>query len=219
MAFGQAKSQVDLHGSSMAERKSTDETSLTLMMRVQQNPADDAAWNQFVERYRPMIRAWCHKWGAQASDAEDVAQIVLVKLVTAMKAFRCDPDRSFRGWLKTVTQNAWIDFVKAQKQRQASGGATFDLVADSRDALLDLERELEEAHNREIYGLALRRVEKRVKPETWQAFCLTVLENREGAEAARLMNWTVAHVFVAKHRVQKLLAEEVKALQGPARPE
>ncbi len=39
------------------------DTSLTLMMRVQQNPADPRAWDDFVERYQPMIRAWCVRWG------------------------------------------------------------------------------------------------------------------------------------------------------------
>ena len=39
------------------------DTSHTLMMRVKQDPADPAAWNEFVHRYQPMIRAWCLKWG------------------------------------------------------------------------------------------------------------------------------------------------------------
>jgi RNA polymerase sigma factor (sigma-70 family) len=137
-----------------------------------------------------------------------------VKLVTAMRSFRLDPDRSFRAWLRTVTQNAWTDFVKSRRLRQSTDGATIDLVADSHDALADLEHQMDEALNREIFELASRRVEKRVKPATWQAFRLTVLENVPGAEAARLLNWPVAHVFVAKHRVQKMLEDEARALTG-----
>ena len=45
------------------------------------------AWNEFVERYQPMIRAWCLRWGSQPSDADDVAQQVLLKLLTAMKQY------------------------------------------------------------------------------------------------------------------------------------
>jgi hypothetical protein len=33
--------------------------SLKLMMRVQQDPADPKAWDEFVHSYQPMIRAWC----------------------------------------------------------------------------------------------------------------------------------------------------------------
>ena len=61
------------------------DTSVTLMMRVQEDPADPRAWDEFVERYQPMIRAWCLRWGSQPADADDVAQQVLLKLLTAMK--------------------------------------------------------------------------------------------------------------------------------------
>jgi hypothetical protein len=35
------------------------DTSITLMMRLRQAPADLEAWDEFVRRYRPMIRDWC----------------------------------------------------------------------------------------------------------------------------------------------------------------
>ena len=189
------------------------DTSLTLMMRVQQDPADPRAWEEFVQRYRPMISAWCQKWGSQASDAEDVAQAVLLKLLTAMKRFQYDPGRSFRAWLKTVTQNAWNDFVASRRANPALDAGHADAIADSHDALADLERTMEDAYERELLDLAMRRVENRVKPATWQAFRLTVIDNRPGAEVAKALGMQVAHVFVAKHRVQKMLEEEVRLLK------
>jgi RNA polymerase sigma factor (sigma-70 family) len=197
----------------MASKNPDDDTSITLMMRVGQSPADRGAWDRFVERYQPMIRAWCLRWGSQATDADDVAQEVMTKLVTAMRTFRYDPDRSFRAWLKTVTQNAWTDFARAQRLRAATDPGRVLAIADSHDALVDLEKQMEEALDRELFELAMRRVEKRVKPTTWQAFRLTVIDNRPGAEVARELGMRVAHVFVAKHRVQKMLEQEVRALQ------
>jgi len=187
------------------------DTSLTLMMRVQQNPADPRAWDDFVERYQPMIRAWCVRWGSQACDADDVAQQVLLKLLTAMKSYRPDPRGSFRGWLKTVTHNAWLDFARRPKNGQ--GAAGLDAIADSSDALADLEKEMQQAFERELLDLAMRRVEERVKPSTWQAFRLTSVENLSGAEAAEQLGLPVSSVFVAKHRVLKLLEEEVRKLR------
>src|SRR3954471_11590295 len=96
-----------------------DDTSLTRMMRVQQDPADPKAWDEFVHRYQPMIRAWCLKWGAQDFDADDIAQQVLIKLMSAMKTYRSESTASFRAWLKTVTHNAWIDFVRRPVATQA----------------------------------------------------------------------------------------------------
>ena len=67
------------------------DTSLTLMLRVQQDPADPQAWDELVQRYHPIIRAWCLRWGSQPSDADDVAQQVLLKLLGAMKKYHYVP--------------------------------------------------------------------------------------------------------------------------------
>ena len=168
----------------MSSRRSNDDTSLTLMLRLQTNPADEAAWDEFVHRYQPMIRAWCLKWGSQNCDADDVTQEVLVKLLKAMSKSQYDPARSFRPWLKAVTHNAWNDFVASRRAGSAETSDGLDAIADSSDALADLEERMEDAFNRELLDLAMRRVEKRVKPTTWQAFRLTAVENRPGAEVA-----------------------------------
>lgn len=187
------------------------DTSLTLMMRVQQNPADPGAWDEFVKRYQPLIRAWCVKWGAQASDVDDLAQQVLLKLLTAMKSYRPDPKASFRGWLKAVTHNAWRDLARRPKAGQAIAG--LDIIADSSDALADLEKAMTQAAERELLDLAMSRVKERVKPSTWEAFRLTSIENLSGADAAKKLDMAVSAVFVAKHRVIKLLEEEVRKLK------
>jgi RNA polymerase sigma-70 factor (ECF subfamily) len=198
----------------MSSQRPDDDTSLTLLLRLRANPADPAAWDQFVRHYQPMIRAWCLKWGSQSSDADDVAQDVLVKLLAAMRKAQYDPARSFRPWLKAVTHNAWNDFVASRRLKLAGSPDFLDSVADSSDALADLEERMEDAYDRELLELAMRRVEKRVKPTTWQAFRLTAVENRPGAEVARELGMAIALVFVARHRVQRMLEEEIRLLRG-----
>ena len=197
--------------------KSDDDTSTTLMIRIQEDPADQRAWDEFVQRYRPMIHAWCLRSGAQPSDADDIAQEVLIKLLAAIKKFQYDPTRSFRSWLKTVTQHAWSDLARSRRHTTDKAGGLIEALADSHDALADLEKQLEDAFDRELLELAMRRVEKRVKPITWQAFRLTAIENRPGADAAKELQMPVAHVFVAKYRVQKMLEEEVRFLKESPR--
>jgi RNA polymerase sigma-70 factor (ECF subfamily) len=188
------------------------DTSVTLMMRVQADPTDPRAWNEFVERYQPMIRVWCLRWGSQPSDADDIAQQVLLKLLTAMKQYHRQAGSGFRGWLKTVTHNAWLDLVRSRNIPTQYPGS-IDSITDSKDALADLEEQMQRAFEHELLGLAMRRVQGRVKPSTWEAFRLTAVENLQGVEAAERLNMAVSHVFVHKHRVLKLLEEEVKILQ------
>ena len=128
------------------------------MMRVQEDPADALAWDEFVGRYQPMIRAWCLKWGSQPADADDVAQQVLLKLLTAMKQYRRQAGSGFRGWLKTVTHHAWLDFV-ASRRMAASYPESINAIADSSDAFDDLEKQMQHAFgSRELLDLAMRRV-------------------------------------------------------------
>jgi RNA polymerase sigma factor (sigma-70 family) len=190
------------------------DTSITLMMRVQQDPADPRAWAEFVERYEPVIRAWCLRWGSQPSDADDVVQQVLLKLLTAMKQFRHQPDSSFRGRLKAVTHHAWLDLVDCRCRSSEQYGGSFDAIVDSHDALADLENGMHQAFARELLELAMRRVEGRVEPSNWEAFRLTSIENRPGAEAPERLKMPASHVFVAKHRVLKLLEAEIRRLRA-----
>jgi RNA polymerase sigma factor (sigma-70 family) len=189
------------------------ETSLTLLERVQKYPADREAWEEFVRRYQPMIRAWCVKWGLQSSDADDVAQDVLLKLLNAMRNFRYDPSRSFCAWLRTVTQSALSDFA-AGRGKEPGQLLPEIAIADRVDARAELERELEGLFDRDLFQMAMRRVEKRVKPLTWDAFRLTALEGLSGQEAGQRLSMPVAHVFVAKNRIQKLLQEQVRLMKG-----
>ena len=42
---------------------------------------------------------------------EDVTQRVLMQLAVKIRRFAYDPSRSFRAWLKTLTQHALSDFL------------------------------------------------------------------------------------------------------------
>src|SRR5262245_12142469 len=78
-------------------------TSTSLLVRIRDR-SDQQAWAAFDRRYAPLIRRWCHDWFP--SDADDLVQEVLVKLIAAAGAFDYDPRRGrFRGWLKTVTRH------------------------------------------------------------------------------------------------------------------
>ena len=63
-------------------------TSMTLIERIRKSPRDKIAWKDFVDRYGPRIYTWCLRWHLQKADAEDVTQIVLVKLAEKMRHVR-----------------------------------------------------------------------------------------------------------------------------------
>ncbi len=188
-------------------------TSLSLLETLRQTPKDAEAWGRFVWRYRPMIYGWCREWGLQGADAEDVTQDVLAKLTEKLAQFRYDPSRCFRAWLKTITQHAWSDTI-ADRYRGSDSRIIQRL--ESLEARADLRRRFEETFDRELMEIAIEKVQRRVTAPTWEAFRLTALEGLSGAEASKRLTSSVASVFVSKHRVQKLLKEEIRRLEAAA---
>jgi RNA polymerase sigma-70 factor (ECF subfamily) len=193
----------------------TGPTSPTLLGRLARVPTDHAAWGEFAERYGRKIYGWCRRWQLQVADAEDVTQQVLLKLAQKMHAFSYDPSQSFRAWLKTVTHHAWRDFVEARHRPGAGSGDTSVLeVLHSVEARDGLVNDLDEEFTRDLLEEAMARVRLRVQPHTWEAFHLLAIENLSGAEVSAQLNMKVATVFVARSKVQKMLKEEVRRLEG-----
>ena len=191
------------------------ETRVTLLARLGRDPTDQAAWAEFVEHYGRHIYRWCRQWGLQDADAEDVTQDILVKLARKLRDFAYDPSSSFRGWLKTVAHHAWRDFVDSRhRARAASGDSEARELLQTLEAREDLIQKLEEAFDREVLEAAKVQVRRRVAPHTWEAFRLVALEGLPAAEVATRVGMQVAMVYVAKSKVQRMLQEEIRELEG-----
>jgi RNA polymerase sigma factor (sigma-70 family) len=190
-----------------------DSTSETLLGRVGLSPSDTVAWARFVAVYGPKIRGWCRQWGLQEADAEDVTQDVLLRMAQKLGTFVYDPSRSFRGWLRTVTQNALAHFVADRKRRCAgSGDAQVVELLQSVPARDDLMQRLEEQFDSEVVAEACTRARRRVEPRTWDAFHLMAREGLGGEEAAARLGMNVGAVVKAKSRVLAFIREEVRRL-------
>jgi RNA polymerase sigma-70 factor (ECF subfamily) len=192
-------------------------THVSLLLRLRQDPSDQTAWRDFVKRYGAQIYAWCRRWDCQEADAEDVTQNVLLILAEKMREFTYDPAGSFRAWLKTVSQHAWSRYVERQQHPgRGSGGSDVLPVLHSVEARDDLVTRLEEEFDRELLDLAMLRVAQRVEAHTWQAFHLLALDGVPGQEIAARLNMPVGMVYVARSRVQKLIQEEIRQMDGGA---
>jgi RNA polymerase sigma-70 factor (ECF subfamily) len=160
------------------------------------------------------VLGWCRYWRLQEAAAEDVAQDVVLRVARQMRTFRYDPGRSFRAWLKAVTRAAWNDWLDARRTVAGSGDTAAWAALELVSARDDLVGRLEAEFDRELLDTATAQVRLRVDPKTWEAFRLTAIGGISGAEAAERLGMKVAAVYVAKGRVQRMLQDEVKTLDG-----
>ncbi len=200
----------------LMELESIDPTSATLLDRVGLSPNDHVAWARFVGLYGSRIRGWCRRWGLQEADSEDVTQNVLLRLAQKLGSFNYDPSRSFRGWLRTMTQHALADFL-ADRKRQCSGSGDDQVLAQLQTvkAREDLIEHLKDQFDAEVVAVACARARARVEPQTWEAFRLTAYDGLSGDDVATRLGMTRATVFKAKSRVMAFLREEIKRLDEP----
>lgn len=194
-------------------------TSTTLLFRLR-DVSDAEAWDDFVARYSPKIFEWCCRNSLQESDAADVTQQVLLKLVTQMRSFDYDRRRgTFRAWLKTVTTNAVRDLGrKWQNQNVRGTGDTITCeqlksISDPK-ALDELSAGIEAQYQQEILREAESRVQLRVQPQTWQAWHGTAVEQKTAVDVAETVGMSVAEVYVAKSRINKMLRQEIQQMES-----
>lgn len=191
---------------------STSKTSVSLLRRIRRNEGDPQAWDEFVDRYGRRIYEWCLHRKLQPADAEDVTQNVLTKLAVRLETFEYNPDLTFRGWLRRITENSLVDFFR---ERQSRGGGKNQSIEHLNDtaARANLAERLEAAFDLELFEEAKARVRRRVDNRRWLAWEMTAVKNEPGERVAAELDMKIPTVYSSRYQVQKMIADEVQGLE------
>ena len=184
------------------------ETRESLLIRLSGERCD-RAWDEFSEIYRPMIVRLARQSGLQDSDADDVAQRVLMSVARSIGDWRKDSSKGrFRGWLTTVTKNAIRNAVTRMPRDQLVGSTRlFVLLDDAVGDQSELDRHIETEFMRAVFRAAAERVRGEFAQSTWKAFSLTTIEVRSVTEAAQALQTTRGAIYAARSRVMRRLQE------------
>jgi RNA polymerase sigma-70 factor (ECF subfamily) len=190
----------------------TPATRLSLLVRLS-DARDDAAWNQFVELYAPLVYGFARKHGLQDADAADLTQDVLQAVSRGIRRLDYDPRLgTFRGWLFTVVRNKLRNFLVAQKR---PGRGTGDSDAQHRLQELPAKDDDQTAwwdqeYEQRVFAWAAQQVRGHFSDSTWRAFWQTAVEGKTGPEVARALKLSVAAVYLAKGRVMSRLKDLIR---------
>ena len=149
------------------------------------------AWDRLSLLYAPLVFHWCRRRGLREADAADIVQDVFQAVATHLQPFRKqEPADTFRGWLRTITENKIRDhFRRMAHETDAVGGTE----AQHRLAQLPAPSDSGSVSSAEDWdGRFLRRVLDAVHQEfeerTWQAFWRTAVEGRPPGSRPRAVD-------------------------------
>jgi len=180
-------------------------TSISLLERLRRT-GDQKAWQRFVHLYTPLLYYWARRTGLAVEETADLVQEVLLVLVQKLPEFDYDPERSFRGWLRTVTLNKWRE--RCRRLPFPADAAGLSDVADPGE--LDPFDEAE--YRQHLVKQALQVMQAEFEPTTWQACREFVVSGRPAADVAAELGVSVDVVYGAKSRVLRRLREELQGL-------
>jgi RNA polymerase sigma-70 factor (ECF subfamily) len=189
-------------------------TSPTLLSLLAECGSEDA-WRTFIATYTPLIDARCRQARLQPADADDVKARVLGGLVNALRDFRYDPARKFRGYLRTAVNNAVRTHFRVRAVKPGGFGTgggpgpPLDDLADPADPFDDLAARLDDSLTADLRTIqrVIERVRSQVGTDVWRAYWRTAIDGLPAPAVAAEIGKSVAAVYMAKSRVGRLLRE------------
>jgi len=186
------------------------------------NWEDNESWRQFFDTYWKLIYGFAVQRGLNHEEAQEVVQETVVAVAKSIGKFSYDPKVcTFKTWLRSVTRSK----IANQFARRARHSALASAPADDSSGTAPLERvpdeqggQWDEAWDAEwqknLMDAAIQRVKRRISIEQYQMFDLFVLKQWPARDVAKTLGVTIAHVYVAKHRLSKLIRKEFEALEA-----
>jgi RNA polymerase sigma-70 factor (ECF subfamily) len=189
-------------------------TSRSLLDRVKADEAE--AWDRLIGLYAPFVYRCCRRWNLPDQEAADVFQEVFQAVATHIGSFRKERQGdSFRGWLRTITDNKVRDHFRRLGREPAGEGGTEAqrrLSAVPADSITVNDDPIDDRAERSLFRDALDLIRTEFEAHTWQAFWLTTVEGRAASDVAADLGMSPGAVRVAKSRVLRRLRQELGEL-------
>ncbi len=191
----------------------------SLLSRIK-NWEDRDSWQDFFDTYWKLIYGTARKAGLTDAEAQDLVQETVLSVARNIAGFKYDPALcSFKTWLLQLTR--WRILNQWKRRQRDRGRAVTDPTAERADPLelipdpagMDLEALWDAEWEKHLLATALERVKRRVSPEQLQVFDLYCLEQWPAPKVARTLGVSLGAVYLAKHRVGRLLKKEVQILK------
>lgn len=190
-------------------------TRASLLLRLK-NRDDEAAWEEFVEIYQPILYRMARSRGHQDADAREIIQEVMIAVAKHIENFQPQASSgSFRAWLSSIVRTKAINHLTRQTKLRSVGGTEFlKGMQQHVDPNADIEQEFDQEHRKQLFLWAADKVRESVSETTWQAFSLSCVQEQPPAAVAKQLNISLGSVYVARSRVIARMRAIIQAYQS-----
>lgn len=189
---------------------SNENTSLTLLARLQADDGSDA-WQRLFDLYQPLLIGWLKKYDVQSTDAEDLAQEVLLAVSKSLPSYKHNGRAgAFRAWLRTILVNRLRNFWRSRDRnpRPLAGSSIEQRLAQLEDPASAMSQLWNQQHDRHVLKRLLEIARGEFSSQTWNIFTRVAIRGEKADLVARETGVSLNAVFIAKSRVlSKLRAE------------
>lgn len=173
---------------------------------------DQAGWREFFDRYWRVIYGFARKSGLGDADAQDLVQEVMLSVSKSLPDYRRQQGASFKSWLMTIVRRRLADHWRARlpkEQRNQPLPEQSSLLGGEDPALDQLWQEEWEAR---MIETAAQRVQQRVGARNYLIFDMCIRQQTPLRDVCRSLGVNAAQVYLAKHRVGRLMKQEIARL-------
>ena len=170
---------------------------------------DQKSWDEFYRSYWRLIYSVATKAGLSNDEAWDTVQETVLTVAKQTKENRYDPAKgSFKAWLWHIIRWRIHDCLR-KRSRHLTENSNEEPPGD------DQFRELWESEwQSNLLKAATERVKTQVSPRQFQIFDYYVLRGMRATEVRLKLGVTLAQIYLAKHRVGKLLRRELEYVKS-----
>ena len=159
---------------------------------------------------RPLVCRWALVMTGDPDDAEDVAQLVLLKTVGSMRSF--DGRAKVTSWVYRITRNAALDHQRGKRQERRLAEKAEWLAEVQTPQLEDPLDDIEMKRTLRLIGTLLEGLSMRQR----EVFDLVELQGLKPQEAARLLEMNPNTLRVHLLRARRTMRKEMLA-QDPGK--
>ena len=191
----------------MTYRHFNNESTRSSVIKAVADTENEAAWNRLFDLYAGFVYSIARRKGLNATDADDIVQMVFIDLARNLPAFKYDREKGhFRSYLTGLVNWRVMDRLKSAK-RDADLKANFweemKKIGQGDDKFA--EREWQSAAMEE----ALRRMKPDVRPEHYAAFVASAVEGQDTETIMKLYGISRDNLYQIRTRLTEKLRETV----------